>query len=532
MEDLMERYGKIELGLKCYIYPKGGCAEVVVNILRDIFPQLEIAYIDDSQPEISLEARQDSIRRSGAYCLVCAGDVQNILLDKCRGLKMDNVIDGREFVAFHLGNKIEQETRKILQGQKAYEFLEQRRVLHVLPNRWITHYYYFYDLFVYYLADSPLEYVRKKVMDYCQAIEKALAQDDFSLETQKGVCAFFDPIRLLPMLDSLTNKIPILYLFGSFEWYQKNKSYIENQCAVIVQYPLADFFAHYSIFVNAGSSLPKLSNRMRTTIGIGHSFSDAFMFCCRAHHQEYLFQYIRYYFLGMDFYVAIDKESLECYQNIIKELGLNLKILPLGSLSLDKRMTNIVQHKAPKQFYFLPRACPLDIIVEAIDLFLQKGKKVIFRPHPAFENFAQYAGKNRSDSFFDKLIDHPLFSIDNASSIPHELLAESIVITDNSSVAYSAPLLALKPAILFCPPMKSFDLRLQRFGKSFANPLLHRVALSIDEFLKVALELEEELLSGGGAMFNTLYKWRAQNVFNLGHSKEAFIECLINLLQE
>ncbi len=529
----MERYGKIELGLKCYIYPKGGCAEVVVNILRDIFPQLEIDYIDDSQPEISLEARQDSIRRNGAYCLVCAGDVQNILLDKCRSFKMDNVIDGREFVAFHLGNKIEQETYKILQGQKAYEFLEQRRVLHILPNRWITHYYYFYDLFVYYLTDNPLEYVRNKVMDYCQAIEKALAQDNFSLEIQKGICTFFDPIRSLSTLDSLMDKIPILYLFGSFEWYQKNKDYVKNQRIVIVQYSLADFFAYYSIFMNTGGSLPKLSNRIRTTIGIGHSFSDAFIFCCKANHQEYLFQYIRYYFLGMDFYVAIDQESLECYQSIVKELELNLKILPLGSPSLDKRMANIIQYKAPKQFYFLPRACPLDIIVKAIDLLLQKGKKVIFRPHPAFENFAQYAGKNRSDSFFDKLIDHPLFSIDNTPSIPHELLAESIVITDNSSVAYSAPLLALKPAILFCPPMKSFDLRLQRFGKSFANPMLHRVALNVDGFLKVAFELEKELLSGvGKTMFNTLYEWRASNVFNLGHSKEAFVECLINLLQE
>ena len=63
--------------------------------------------------------------------------------------------------------------------------------------------------------------------------------------------------------------------------------------------------------------------------------------------------------------------------------------------------------------------------------------------------------------------------------------------------------------------------------------MLHRVALNIDEFLKVALELEKELLSGAGkTMFNTLYEWRASNVFNLGHSKEAFVECLINLLQE
>lgn len=529
--NLMERYDKIELDLKCYIYPKGGCAEVVANILKDILPQLEIDYVDDSQPEISLEAQQDSIRTSGAYCLVCAGDVQNLLLEKCHSFKINNVIDGREFAAFHLGKKIEQEAQRILQGSKAYEFLEQGRVLHILPNRWITHYYYFYDLFVYYLSGNPLEYLRKKAIGYCQAIEKALAKSSFSLEVKKGICASFNT-RLPSILGSLMGAIPILYLFGTFEWYQKNKNYIENQLAIIVQYPIMDFFAHYSIFMNMGSSLPKLSDRQRITIGIGHSFSDAFTFCCKAHHPEYLYQYIRYYFLGMDFYVAIDKESEKCYQSIIEKVGLKLKVLPLGSPSLDKRMLNITQYKPPEQFYFLPRACPLDIVAKAIDVLLQKGKKVTFRPHPAFENFARYANKNKSNSFFDRFIGHPLFSIDNAPSIPHELLAKSIVVTDNSSVAYSAPLISLKPAILFCPPMKSFDLRLQNFGKSFANPLLHRVALSVDEFLDVALELEEELLSGGGALFNVLHEWRAQNVFNLGHSKEAFAECLMKLLQE
>lgn len=527
----MEQYN-IKLGTRCYIYPKGGCTEVVANILKDIFPQLGIDYIDDSQPEISLEAQQDSIRTSGAYCLVCAGDVQNLLLEKCHSFKIDNVIDGRELAAFHLGKKIEQEAQQILQGSKAYEFLEQGRVLHILPNHWITHYYYFYDLFIYYLSDNPLEYLQEKVIKYCQAIEKDLARNHFLLESQKGICAFFDPDRLFPILDFLSNKIPILYFFGSLEYYQRHTLAMQNKIAIIVPYQLADFFARYSIFINTGGSLPKLSDRQRTTIGIGHSFSDAFMFCCRAHHAEYLYQYIRYYFLGMDFYIAIDKESEKCYQNIIKEVGLKLKVLPLGSPSLDKRMTNVTYYKSPKQFYFLPRACPLDIIARAIDLLLQEGKKVIFRPHPAFERFVQYIGKSKSVSFFDNFIDHPLFVIDSAPSIPHEILTESIVITDNSSVAYSAPLISLKPAILFCPPMKSFDLRLQNFGKSFANPLLHRVALSVDEFLDVALEIEEELLSGGGALFNALHEWRAQNVFNLGHSKEAFAECLMKLLQE
>lgn len=494
----MEKYSKIELGPKCYIYPKGGCAEVVVSILKDIFPHLELDYVDDSQPEITLEVQQDLIRKTGAYCLVCAGDVQNHLLGKCHALKIHKVIDGREFAAFHLAYKIEQETLKILQGKRAYELLEEGRVLHIFTNQWIKHYYYFYDLFIYYLSEKPLEYLRTKVLKYCQAIERSLEKEHFSLETKKGICTFWDSNRTMPVIDFLPSKIPIFYFFGSFDDYEQNKDILGNKAAIIVPYPIVDFFAYHNIFINSGASLPKLSQRKRKVIGIGHSFSDAFIFCCRAHNKEYLHQYIHYYFLGMDYYIAIDKESLECYQNIFKEVGLNLQALPLGSPSLDKRIQKISQYYIPKQFYFLPRACPLEVIVNAIDLLLQQGKKVIFRPHPAFENFAQYVGKNKSSSFFEKFANNPQFSIDNSSSIPHHLLAESIVVTDNSSVAYSAPLIALKPAILFCPPIKSFDLRLCHFGKSFANPLLHRVALNCEEFLEVALNLESELLSGGG----------------------------------
>ncbi|MDE5591398.1 MAG: hypothetical protein K2I63_00350, partial [Helicobacter sp.] len=89
------RYSCIDLGGSCYIYPKGGCAEVLSNILKDAIEDIELLYLDDSHPVDNLANKAQSIKYSQKYVLVCGGDVQEILCKKCENLGV-KFVDGRE----------------------------------------------------------------------------------------------------------------------------------------------------------------------------------------------------------------------------------------------------------------------------------------------------------------------------------------------------------------------------------------------------------------------------------------------------
>ena len=103
--EYLKRYESIELGKSCYIYPKGGCAEILSNILKDCKKDIVLKFLDDSDEVHSLIKNQEEIRKSGDYVLVCAGDVQDELVLKCEDLGL-KYLDGREFIAFCLGQKI------------------------------------------------------------------------------------------------------------------------------------------------------------------------------------------------------------------------------------------------------------------------------------------------------------------------------------------------------------------------------------------------------------------------------------------
>ncbi|MDE5602535.1 MAG: hypothetical protein K2I71_01240, partial [Helicobacter sp.] len=377
---------------------------------------------------------------------------------------------------------------------------------------YITHYYFFYDLFVYYVSPKCLESLTQCVLQYASSIKEALLQVGFSLEISYGISLNYAP-HTHKIATFFSENIPIEWYFGSYQYYLEHKDKVLGNRVLIAPWVLIDFFVSKKVALLLSGIVPKLSCEKKIVVGMGHSVAEAFSFFPRALKQEYLEQYIGYYFLGFDYYLAIDKASLKAYESIFKAIGVKTKAIPGGSPRLDLKLEKPCALREIEQFLFIPRSTKPYELMGVIKRLLELGKKVLFRPHPAYRSYHQWAGRQNPYACLETFLSYKNFSFDESVTITQESLAKSIVITDNSSLSYSAPLSSLKPAILYAPPKKEFDLRVCNFGHSFVNPLLHRVAFNEEEFMQVALGLEIELRDKGETIAQEIFKYKEANIF-------------------
>lgn len=515
----MENIENIKIIQQCYVYPSGGCAEICVNILKDCLENVEFIMLDDKEEATSLEAHKDRILLSKDYLLICAGDVQEELEEKCKRYGISNAIDGRVYTALKLSEKI----REQIQAQKKkFEFLANGNVLHILENRWITHLYYFWDAFAYYLEDCVFEFLKEVALQYCES----MGLQEY-LKVQQGILIGVG--YLTEFVKSVEETQSVVVYCGDFNFYQEVKAKLGGHKALCCHWVLLDYFINQKAFFTNGGLLFNFAQRKEKVvkIGCGHSLCEAFYFAPKRQKKEFLVRYIQRYFDEFDYYLAIDKISQEAFEAMFEECGVTTKVLKAGSLSLDSKGINTKDQV--ESFMFIPRLNGKECVA-VIKRLLKLGKKVIFRPHPATLNYVKQH-KIAAYTYLEDVLDNNNFCIDSTKNINQELLAKSIVITDNSSVSYSTPLSTLRPVVLFCPPKKEFDLRVQNFGISFANPILHRVALSVDDCVEALLQLEAELSAGGGAFLREkILKYREMNLYNIGHSKEAIAEILKDIM--
>ncbi len=505
---------------KYYIYPNGGCSLIIFRILKDCLPAAEFEFIDDSMPETALCNKKQEILNSGAYVLVCAGDVQEILVSKCLESKVP-FADGRAYAAFLLGNMIEQET--VAGG--GYELLEDNRVLHIFPSPSIMHYYYFFDLFCRYIRAEALEYLAHRAFLYCKKIQKQLSLQNYHLEITEGFSIHFAPSRTREIAESLIKEgYDIEYYFATYSYYEQYKEYCKDIPVIIAPWILVDFFTTKKMCLTLSGIIPQIALGRKINIGLGHTFSEAFQFSPMACKQENLHAFIREYFFGFDYYCAIDKRSQQCYEKIFKELNISTKILKVGSSRLDLKLKATPKSHKIQQFVFIPRSTALSYILDAIKLFLKHSLKVVLRLHPATLNLNSYLGAEIA--YKDMLPVNENFSLDESRDIELDMLYKSIVISDSSSVAYSTPLSTLIPTILYAPPIPTFDLRVQNFGFSYDDPILHRVAFDAQTLLEIALNLQKSLNDDNEQIRSNIEQYRKDMVFNLGHSKDVFVRLL------
>ena len=526
--EYLKKYEQIELLDYCYIYPNGGCAEILLRILKEVYNNVEFRVIDDSKKESSLQNNLEEIKSSQKYILLMGGDIYGELEAKCVKFGITRLIDAREYVAFLLGREI---LALSVGGGGRLEWLEDR-ILHIFEDKWIKHYYYFYDLFTYYCSKIALEELRQCVLQYCNAILKNLKKIGYSLELQKGIMFDFAP-HTLEIISHFVDSVKVSWYFGSLEYYLQHKDKVKNQFILIAPWIIADYFMNYQVVLKLSGGFPILNLNKRQIVGIGHSLAEAFALAPRAIKKSNLFQYAYYYFYPFSHYCAMDEKSYQAFMKIFNELELEIEVCKSGSPRLDYKIQTKKMHQSLiEQYLFIPRLMKAEELKGAISFLLQKGKKVIFRPHPALKNYTKYMKNGNPYNVLEEFRNNPNFSFDFSSTLSYELLVESIVVTDNSSVSYSTPLSVCKPVILYAFPKKEFDLRKKNFGVSFFNPILHRVALDLEGFKQEVLKLEEDLKNSGNQILEELKQYRNSQVYNLGYSSKWLANFLEKLLKK
>lgn len=523
--EYLSKYEKIQLQEYCYIYPNGGCAEILLRILREVYKEVQFVSIDDKEEASSLERYAKEIRQNEKYVLLMGGDIYEDLEEKCRKAGIQRLIDGRELVAYLLCKNI---LELSVGGGAKFELLDNR-ILHIYEDEWIKHYYYFYDLFTYYCSKIALEELRQCVLQYCQATQINLEKSGYSFKLQKGIMFDFAP-HTFEIASFILDDVKVAWYFWGMEYYLKYKDKVARQSVLIAPWVIADYFINYEVTLRLSGGMPSLNQTRRKVVGIGHSLAEAFALAPRNIKEKNLRQYAYYYFSPFSHYCAMDRESYNAFMKIFKENSLEIEVCKSGSPRLDHK----IQLQSPpqslvKQFLFIPRLMKAEELKEAVLFLLNNNKKVMFRPHPALRNYVEYMESGDPYKILDEFKEYSNFSFDLSENLSYELLMESIVITDNSSVSYSTPLSVCKPVILYALPKKEFDLRIENFGVSFANPKLHRVALDLETFKKVALQLELDLKTKGKQILEELKQYQKEEVYHLGESSKWIASFLENL---
>ncbi len=531
LEDRLEylkKYEKIKLIGHCYIYPNGGCAKRLLRILKAVYLGVEFIGIDDREEASSFERYKEEIKTSQKYVLLMGGDIYEELERKCLESGVQKLIDSREYVAYLLGREI----LKLAAGGGGKFALLENRILHLYEEEWIRHYYYFYDLFIYYCPKIALEELRQCVLQYCQVTQRHLERAGYSLELQKGIMLDFAP-HTLEISSFISDSTPIAWYFGSMEYYLEHQHKVGNQPILIAPWVIADYFVNYEVTLKLSGGMPRLNPKQRKVVGMGHSLAEAFGLSPRNVKKKNLMQYAYYYFVPFSHYCALDRESHKAFVKIFKAISLEIEVCKSGSPRLDYKIQNKKPCHCPiKQFLFIPRLMMAEDLKGAILFLLEKGKKVVFRPHPALKSYVEYMGSGNPYAALEEFCNYPHFSFDLSGSLSSELLVESIVVTDNSSVSYSTPLSVCKPVILYAFPKKEFDLRITNFDVSFANPKLHRVALNLEEFKRESLQLESDLKTKGRQVLEELEQYQRKEIYHLGKSSKWIANFLENILKE
>ncbi|PZT48647.1 hypothetical protein B6S12_03150 [Helicobacter valdiviensis] len=525
--EYLKKYEEINLKDFCYIYPNGGCAEILVRILKDKYNGVDFIGIDDREEQSSFKNNVEAIKESQKYVLLMGGDVYEECKERCKSAKV-NYIDGREYVAFVLA----QEILKLSAGGGAeFRLLEDGKILHILENPWIRHYYFFYDLFAYYCPKNALEELRECVVDYCKATQREIEKCGYSFRLENGIFFDFAP-HILEIYSNLLQDIKVGWYFGSMEYYNKNKAQIPKGNILIAPWVIADYFINYKVVLKLSGGLPLLNPQKRKLVGLGHSLAEAFALAPKSIKQKNINQYAFYYFFPFSYYCSMDRESSKAFLSIFNQVGLEVGLCECGSPRLDYKNLEKISYKTlVEQYLFIPRLMKAEELIEAIRFLLNKGKKVMFRPHPALKNYIEYMGSDNPYKALEEFRGHSNFSFDLSEKISTQLLLQSIVISDNSSVTYSTPFSVCKPIIIYANPKKEFDLRVKNFGISFVNAKLHRVALNLEEFKQQALKLEEDLKNNGEEIIRDLKEYKKEQIYHLENSAKYLAKFLEDLLK-
>lgn len=222
------------------------------------------------------------------------------------------------------------------------------------------------------------------------------------------------------------------------------------------------------------------------------------------------------------------KKIHRVYEKYFQKHNISCQILDLGYMKLDKYYNAycaLLEKSHFKQdvivFGFTKiKATPK--LLKAIELLLQKDKKVLITPHPGFnkEEVLKITTYFKNEKNFLQ----PSYFKNR-----YEMFARALVwVSDYSSTGWTFPLTTGKRAIIWTEDKEEFQKECIEGEHYYFDESIHRLVCNgeellqaIDEAQKNALEYEE-----------MIKQYREQECFNFGKTKENLTAFIENILRD
>ena len=399
-----------------YLYPKGTNAKVVAWGLENFFENVSFSFIDDGDTISSLEANLEIIKKGieggEAEILICSKRFCDVILEKLFNNGIRECRNGLELVA----NKINT---------------------------------YYKDKFTAYKRIGIL-------LDGYEANQKHLGN--------------------IPMyLQKFGFKV--IYLIApDFEWFDEVKACIlKDNEFVYVTDEFLELFDFYPFIIFQNERLTKFHPKITSL--------KLFVTAEQMSNQIIMYNpnYAAMEVLGNDLcdYVNVHSESLynamlERYIEVKKTVGINrCKFLQGGYPSIDKQIASFIDKDCKRDTIIFISSNgfyekSMDFAEEAVWSLIDKYR-ILWKSHPVYTKRLCF---EKEMSWINKFIYHKNFVYYKKARLNQAELERSICIMVNtSSMGYSYPPLAKRPAILLYP--SESVKRLQTIKDVYYNPKIH-----------------------------------------------------------
>ncbi|HBB25803.1 MAG TPA: hypothetical protein DCZ59_06005 [Bacteroidetes bacterium] len=158
-----------------------------------------------------------------------------------------------------------------------------------------------------------------------------------------------------------------------------------------------------------------------------------------------------------------------------------------------------------------------------IQMLLNHGFRVVFRPHPI--SFNSQLERDAIHDICGRFASDTLFSLDTSKNYTGTYSSVTLMITDLSGTGFTFALSQGRPAIFFAP---NEEAEAGLDGVHFRDrERIGRIVRNIDDLVPCI----EELLKNMPEYSEQIVRYRDETIFNVGRSREAFVEAVGAILE-
>lgn len=244
--------------------------------------------------------------------------------------------------------------------------------------------------------------------------------------------------------------------------------------------------------------------------------------------------YAPHHFDGCDYVFCASHEQIDDFRRMrFARTISNLKLVLGGYTKLDDQLESARLAKpdmrtivyAPTHAYSanMGLATVLSHAKTVVAALLNAGFKTVFRPHPA--SFGTVEEALVIDSIVRENESNPMFSIDRSKDYSETYSASALMITDLSGTGFTFALSQGRPAIFFAP---NEEAEAGLDGVHFRDrERIGRIVRKIDDLVPCI----EDLVKNMPEYSEQIARYRDETIFNVGRSREAFVEAVGAILE-